>query len=388
MTVLNFRNAGARFDLSGDKAHFNHIVQDMLNNAGDLAPSDHWNWNLGEKASTQEGYTDNLFEEKYSHLSKMLDPWVGVTGMQSLAEGSVEKYEIFLRPIDHLRLLPSNILAHGMSNGWRETDLGSILDISLIATFLLDTSRHRMKVCEVGGGYGRLAEVFIELYKNRVHYVMIDAVPGSLMYSYLYLKSQYPELKIGSYYTGDEYDESYDCYVLPAWRTGVLPGGCFDTCINIESMQEMQQHHVDFYLQLFDQLTASEGGVYLSNARDYVFKGSWNIPPNWETVYLNNTPRSWSADHPTHILRKSAQDNSMKRCAHESAYGQQISAWGNTQVIREQKLHIADRDRICGELQSVIDRMQSSDIGSKASPLVRGMRKLNPLKFFARKFFK
>lgn len=367
MTILTFRNPDTRFEVTGDRTHFELIVQDMLNNGGDMVPSDHWNWNLGKTANDLNGYSSELFDEKYSHLNKMLDPWVGITGMQVLGEKAVEKYERFLRPIDHMQLLPSDILTHGKLNRWRETDLGSILDLSLITIFLADRSREKLAICEVGGGYGRLAEIFLETHHKRVHYVMIDAVPGSLMYAYFYLKSQFPELKIGSFYAGDDYDSSYDCYILPPWRTSVLQDAFFDISLNIESMQEMQQHHVDFYLQLFDRLTVLGGEVYLSNARDYVFKGAWNIPSYWETLYLNNTPRSWSADHPTHILRKTENDYSLERCAHESVFVQHIQAWANTQLISEQMLHIADRDRICGELQKTIDEMKSDSVEPKFS---------------------
>ena len=360
--MLELRNPDMRFDITGDKTHFDLIVQDMHNNGGDLAPSDHWNWNLGEKDKSFRDYTSELFDEKYNHLSKLLDPWVGVTGMQALSEEAVEKYEAFLRPIDHMQLLPGDILAHGNSNGWRETDLGSVLDLSLVTSFFEGAPHERIAICEVGGGYGRLAEVFLETHRSRVHYVMIDAVPGSLMYAYYYLKSQFPELKIGSFYAGDVYDSSYDCYILPSWRTNVLRDDFFDICLNIESMQEMQQHHVDFYLGLFDRLTVSGGGIYLSNARDYVFKGVWNIPLHWKTLYLNNTPRSWSADHPTHILRKNKGNYSLQRNAHESAFKQQVTAWANNQLIAEQVLHIADRDRICGELQKTIDDMKADDV--------------------------
>lgn len=89
MTMITLRNPSTRFEVAGDRAHFELIVQDMLDNGGNLVPSDHWNWNLGETANNLSGYTNELFDEKYSHLSKMLDPWVGVTGMQALGEDGV-----------------------------------------------------------------------------------------------------------------------------------------------------------------------------------------------------------------------------------------------------------------------------------------------------------
>ena len=149
--MLLLRNPNTRFEIAGDKALFDLIVRDMGDNGGPLAPSDHWNWNLGESVRGFGGYTNELFEKKYNHLTKMLDPWVGITGMKALSEEAVKRYEGFLRPIDHMQLLPADILTHGKSNGWIETDLGSILDLSLITMFLADPQSGRLAICEIGG---------------------------------------------------------------------------------------------------------------------------------------------------------------------------------------------------------------------------------------------
>jgi hypothetical protein len=362
---FTFNNAPSRFEVPGDKEIFRNIVSDMVKNGKDLVPSDQWNWNLGTKGQSdyreEQEYTDGLFEEKYSNLQMMLDPWVGMTGMQLLTETSVAKYETFLRAIDHLGLLGDDILAHGWFNGWREADLGSIIDINLL-TFLPGISLDkRFSVCEVGGGYGRLAEIFLSDLCDSVHYVLIDAVPGSLMYAYLYLKAQFPNRRIGCYYNGDTYSEDFDCYIMPSWHAHLLPSSKFDISINIESMQEMLQHHVDYYISFFDRLTKSEGLIYLSNARDYVFQGDWNIPNHWETLFLHNIPRSWTADHPTHILRKRRTgDFSLERRIAEGAFGQQIMAWRNQQLLIEQQENLADRDRICNELQQTIEKLTTT----------------------------
>jgi hypothetical protein len=360
---LVFRNPASRFDLPGDKGVFDRIVSDMIEHGGRLAPSEHWNWNLGtageNSAEKLSGYTEELFEEKYSRLDMMLNPWVGVTGMKPIDEDAVTKYEGFLRTVDHLGLLPGDTLVDGTANGWRETDLGSVMDANLISAHSPGTpASGRTAICEVGGGYGRLAEVMTGGSADSMHYVLVDAVPGSLMYAYSYLKAQLPDHKIGSFYNGDAYSTDFDCYVIPAWHTSVLADSCFDLCINIESMQEMEQHHVDFYIGLFDRLAVHGGEIYLSNARDYVFQGTWRLPDNWQTVFLSNTPRSWTADHPTHILYKREGDFSLPRSMHEAAFRQQIDAWKEAQRIGELERHIADRDRICGELQTKVEQLE------------------------------
>jgi hypothetical protein len=213
---------------------------------------------------------------------------------------------------------------------------------------------------------------------------MIDAVPGSLMYSFFYLKSQFPELKIGSYYAGDEYDSTYDCYILPSWRSEILQAENFDLLLNIESMQEMRQDQVNFYLGLFDKLGNKNCLIYLSNARDYVFLGDWHIPNHWQTLYLNNTPRSWSADHPTHILLKREKSSSWndQRNAHENSFKNQIMNWNNSEFIRELQAHLLDRDRICGELKS-----QLQDLTSNASydDNLNALKRIDAIKFLIKR---
>ncbi|MNQ65509.1 hypothetical protein D3C85_799660 [compost metagenome] len=63
----------------------------------------------------------------------------------------------------------------------------------------------------------------------------------------------------------------------------------------------MAQHHVDYFLDLFDKSVASDGIVYLSNEKDYVFQGAWNYPNRWNLVLSIRTPRSWTRNSPTEI---------------------------------------------------------------------------------------
>ena len=344
----------------------------MESYGGKLSPSNHWNFNLNIPNKELTAYSKDLYDEKYDTLEKMLDPWVGSIGMQPIGIEAVQKYENFLRPIDIADLLPEDIYSHLSESNWRETDLGTILDFNLISIFggFKTGLTSRINISEVGGGYGRLAEAILEKFPGRVHYVMIDAVPGSLMYSYLYLKSQFPELSIGSYYAGDEYNSNYDCYIVPSWRTDILDVKTFDLLINIESMQEMRQDQVDFYINLFNKLGSDDSIVYLSNARDYVFLGDWLIPDNWKTLYLNNTPRSWSANHPTHILLKDSNRScwSHQRNAHEQAFRDQINNWNNSVLISELRSHISDRDRICGELKFQLDELRSNAVSTGVAP--------------------
>src|ERR1019366_5350806 len=99
----------------------------------------------------------------------------------------------------------------------------------------------------------------------------------------------------------------------------------YDICVNIESMQEMNQYHVDYYLNLFNSVAVDGATIYLSNAHDYYFRGSFNYPTSWQKLFCANTPRSWRPDHPTEIFRKSEQDYSLPNRMCDSLHKYRVS---------------------------------------------------------------
>jgi putative sugar O-methyltransferase len=299
------------FDIPADEAMLADIVADASANGGDLVPNAHW----------------TLDREQVMSLQDLLDPLVGVIGMQPVDANAVACFEKFLRGIDHLGLCGGDLLAQGRSCGWCKTDLGTLMDLNLTTAYLPTPGPERLNVIEVGGGYGRLAEAFLRIRPHAAHYLMVDAVPASLMYAYLYLRREFPGRRIGSFYAGDSYDPDFDCYVMPAWHTPNLAGGQFDLAVNIESMQEMDRHHIEYYLGLFDRVTVPAGTIYISNARDYYYKGDWPFPDRWEVLFLHNTPRSWTRNHPTIAIRKGTADFRLERLAQEAAFEIETGNW-------------------------------------------------------------
>lgn len=299
------------FAIPADEAMLDRILADAEENGGDLVPNPHW----------------TLSREQVRSLGAMLDPLIGPIGMQPVDANAVACYEPFLRGIDHLDLCAPDLLAQGRSRGWLKSDLGTLMDLNLTTAYLPNPAPSRLNVIEVGGGYGRLAEAFMCLRPETVHYLLVDAVPGSLMYAYLYLRRMFPRRRIGSFYAGDAYDPEFDCYVMPAWHSPKLGDSQFDMAINVESMQEMDRHHIDYYLGLFDRVTVPSATIYISNARDYVYQGDWPFPDRWEVLFLHNTPRSWSRVHPTIAMRKGTADFSLERKAHEAAFALETGHW-------------------------------------------------------------
>jgi hypothetical protein len=317
-----------RFSVSGNYDEFCQIVADMQANAGEFEPIGHWHIrnagsntaDVSDVAHTSKEIVYSIdsdeFTAKYGTLELMLDPLVGRDGMQQASEAAVESFERYLRAIDWIGLVEPDLLAQARRNHWLLTDLGSLMDANLALGFGLFPPSVKPRILEIGGGYGRLAEVVVNLLDGKCHYVMADSVPATLMFAYIYLKRALPDHAIGSYFNGDKYHGEWTVYIAPTWRLKeTIKPKTFDVAVNIESFQEMSARHVHLYLDQFCSAVTDSSLLYLSNSWRYLYKGSFDIPSDFQTLYLQNTPRSWTMVHPTHVLRKGGEDYSTVNAA-------------------------------------------------------------------------
>lgn len=343
-------------DIVGDKEMFKKISVDMLRNAGKLHPEPNWDLNNAGKdggeyfknavldgnamESTQYEFDEEHYEEHYSTLHKMMDPWVGCTGEQQVNSATVKQYIDALEGIDYMNLFKTHFNSAGdllnPDSTLMITDLGSIMDVNLISSLLLE--KEKIVILELGGGYGRLAEVFMHIFgPEQVKYVMIDTVPASLMYSAQYLQDRFPEIKVGSYYKNDQFDlERHPIYVMPSWKFRELNNLQYDVSINIQSMQEIGQYHVDYYLNLFDDVTKNDGIVYLSNEKDYIFRGEWNYPDHWRCILKHRTPRSWTRNSPTGVFIKSDGNYTQQNRLLQFMYDGQLKSYDLQTALSEE----------------------------------------------------
>lgn len=121
-------------------------------------------------------------------------------------------------------------------------------------------------------------------------------------------------------------DEDYDFLILPAWHLDDWADKKFDLAINVESMQEMSQELVDHYLGFFDRVVEDGGLIYLVNAREYKFKGKWNIPDNWQCLLRQRTPRSWTANHPAEIFRRTNESHHAQNILRASFFAHEVKS--------------------------------------------------------------
>lgn len=309
------RRAGDFAKLSLDKDMMHKIVDDLQQNAGALSPNNHWHLVNKENeeddtnipdASIAEKYDDKFMSE-YESAEKMLDVWIGCVGLKNISKESLESNKKFIEDVDSLGIYEQVIQSFDEYD-YKERDLSTIAEANIIFQILNQNLSETKYVLEIGGGYGRIAEALMNIAEG-IKYVMVDAVPGSILYSYEYLKYILPDKKVGFYYNNDAFDlDCYDIYIIPAWAFEKKNHYSYDLCINVSSMQEMSQSHVDYYLELFEKVTKEGGNIFIQNSHDYVFKGIWNYPKNWERILMNNTPASWTEYFPTEVFVKRNYD--------------------------------------------------------------------------------
>jgi putative sugar O-methyltransferase len=249
-------------------------------------------------------------------LADMIHAWVG-WGRLPVAAGPSESFATtgrtdfvahvvrYLKQIDHLGLIDDGFITHAVAHEWLAADLYSIMDVLELTAFLGAVPGPKVRILEIGGGWGRLAEMLLRLFPGKIEYVMVDAVPISLVSADAYLRHMLPGLQIGSSACGDEYQPgAWDLFMAPTWHVDQLGTARFDIVINIESFQEMTEAQVQLYVEWFDQMVADNGLIYIANSRDYVMRGAWSYPASWRTLARHRTPRSWTRDNSTHVLRK------------------------------------------------------------------------------------
>ena len=315
-----------------DAAGLDVIVADLLANGGVFTPRANWltldpgPGNADGGSLLESCFTNAEVQQRMSSMATMLRSWIGFQ-TRPAAGRSVDTYEPFLSTHDPLGLWERNVLDEDALSQLIDTDLGSIMDLTLIAS-LASPASAPARILEIGGGYGRLAEAASNVFGDGVRYVLVDSVPASLLYARDYLRRACPDRRIGFYYDERSFDiDAFDISIVPSWRFEELNTSRYDVCVNIESFQEMSQEQVDRYLGIFDDVAIPGTLIYVSNAHDYAFRGEWRFPPTWRRVMCTNTPRSWTRDHPTEIFVKDAVDCRWWNGAVEAAY-----QWGLTQV--------------------------------------------------------
>ena len=249
-----------RWEVTGSYETFCKISEDMRARAGIFEPNAHWHvLNAGHIEYILQGrppleLSENAtcisraeYMERYASIKALAQPWLGIvssfvefSGFLVGALPSNISIISYMKRADCMGLFEQDVATQATSCNWLRADVNAMLDASMLfsALHVPDAGPGVVRIAEVGGGYGRLAEVIANvLGPGRGHHVLLDSVPGSLMYAYEYLRRALPMHSVGSHYAGDRYDAAFDVFVMPSWDMGALRSASFDVAVNIESFQ-------------------------------------------------------------------------------------------------------------------------------------------------------
>src|SRR5579864_7109214 len=249
---------------------------------GPMKPATGW---LSLPESIVHGPIDDLVEGWCGTVGQLPLSDLGLIARTAQSEILIPLFQIYLRSIDHRNLLSGVKLTDSADAGWRVLDLESLVDYLLISAFF-DFTQPNSVILEIGGGFGRLIEFLMRIHERSFRYINIDAVPVSMMYCYQYLKAHFPERTV-KMFDRDAAGDGRDCDVLivPAWDLDILQLDPVDLAINIESMQEMNQTLVDFYIRYLDNIVRENGLICLTNSREHEFIGRWTFPDVWQCLF-------------------------------------------------------------------------------------------------------
>ena len=246
---------------------------------------------------------DVLFEKKYRNMTKMFGGWTGMAYDDDVLTGTLLQFRRVLRHLDVFSMLPVEAYStekafadYVVKNQLLQCDLDTVLDVNLILSHAsqrlpVTGQSSPVRVLEIGGGFGRIPEALFSMANPaKVAYLLVDAAPITMVLQYQYLSSAFPGLRVGIYC--DEKDmEAYnrqglgafDIFILAAWEFSSEVelsrlDAHFDISINVQSMQEMSQWHVDYYINAFNRVTRPGGIVYNSNSRRWMFRGRCPVP--------------------------------------------------------------------------------------------------------------
>lgn len=234
-------------------------------------------------------------------------------------------YEAYLRAADTHGLLDGITLRDLAARNWRVLDLESLMDfLHLAATG--DFPDAALTIVEVGAGFGRLPEFLIKGLGRKIRYINIDAVPASMMWFHVFMRRTFPDLKIGTLTDPATTDiADFDVLTIPAWHLAAVTLPQADIGINIESMQEMSQPLVDFYIALLDRVVRPGGRIMLVNSREHEFIGDWKFPPHWRCLFRHRSTRAWTEDYRTELFEKTDRDCSAENAIRELTYQRELA---------------------------------------------------------------
>lgn len=155
------------------------IVADLKENGGVFTPRSNWVTLDHHLPPDEDGrnwldisFSSDAVDARMSTMEKMLEPWIGDTQMAPATADGYDRFAPWLEEYDPLGLWVANVKDPLVVQNLSAADLGTIMDLNLLWSFL-DKPDEPKTVLEVGGGYGRLAEAMLNVFED-IKYVLVD----------------------------------------------------------------------------------------------------------------------------------------------------------------------------------------------------------------------
>ncbi len=162
-----------------------------------------------------------------------------------------------------------------------------------------EDDKKNYSVAEIGGGYGRLAYIFLKSMSDS-SYCIID-IPPALYVAQEYLSRVFPDEHIfyfRSFESFDEIKEEFEAArirFIMAHQIEKIPEKYFDIVINISSLHEMTLEQIKNYFNQINRI--GRNLVYTkqwrkSRTRDnfYIKENEYPVPANWQILYERRHP--------------------------------------------------------------------------------------------------
>lgn len=171
--------------------------------------------------------------------------------------------------------------------------VNSIHEFTTIFRYLNKLGSKKIRIAELGSGYGRLGFVFLKLL-SKSKYTFID-IPPALFIAQNYISSIFPEEKIFKYRpfstfaeVETEFEQARIRFLMP-YQIELLPEKYFDLFINISSLHEMTRDRIKNYVDQINRLTkhffyTKQWRKSRTKDNDHIKEKEYPIPKKWKVI--------------------------------------------------------------------------------------------------------
>jgi hypothetical protein len=173
----------------------------------------------------------------------------------------------------------------------RKIDFVSQCAAATVMTILNSLKEWPRTICDIGGGTGQYARAWLTNSSHRPDLIAIIDIPETLVYSETLLRTELGDSRVQYVSTPKSVPRGSGVVLCPIANVRALEDISFDLVTNTESMQEMTDAWVDWYMEWLDRQPCrffySEN--YFANALTNMREGhnSWSPRPSarWQLTY-------------------------------------------------------------------------------------------------------